>query len=336
MRLLIVTNHETHASYDSIYEMARSLHEARDGIDCFITSLSFNGDVFNGQSDVIEYRRYSDEFSFSNLETFFSSKKSSQGRFCDFDAIFFRMDRQVGHPDSLYDFFNFVGKSAPKAKFVNSPRGLWETRSKEFLKHFREICPRFKIVSSLRDAFLAFENEAFVLKPLDGYGGRGIIKLNSMEDISTEDGDFEGEDAQRFLNSLPDSYFPVMAMSFLKNVTMGDKRIVVSAGDCLGAVLRKPKDFSWLANLAQGATSAPAELSAEEIKIIERVNPVLEESGILFYGIDTLVDNNGKRVLSEINTTNVGGLLQIKNTSSDSIFKVMANGLLECLLKMEI
>jgi glutathione synthase len=110
-----------------------------------------------------------------------------------------------------------------------------------------------------------------------------------------------------------------MAMKYLKKVNQGDKRILVVAGVCLGAVLRVPKSGSWLCNLAQGATSESVELTKEESYIVNMVDPMLSKEGINVYGIDTLVDDDGKRIMSEINTTNVGGFVQLQETSEIDI-----------------
>jgi len=60
-----------------------------------------------------------------------------------------------------------------------------------------------------------------------------------------------------------------------------------------------------------GGSSNLAEVEAEERRIVEAINPILSKMGIVMYGLDTLVGDDGKRVLSEINTTSIGGLPQI-------------------------
>ena len=100
-------------------------------------------------------------------------------------------------------------------------------------------------------------------------------------------------------------------MKYLKNVKQGDKRIVVVNGEILGASLRLPAENSWLCNVAMGGSSNVAQVEKEEEEIIQLINPTLSDKGIVMYGVDTLVSDDGKRVLSEINTTSIGGLPQI-------------------------
>lgn len=330
MRLLVITNKDTHSEYDSVYGMCENLHQPNQGVQVFITSINYASPQFSGHTDILLYQEYSPLFNYSRRHEFFEETACVKGAFKDFDVIFFRIDRAPQKPEAIFDFFKSVEKFAPNAQYINSPKGLWETRSKAYLTNFLDICPEFHIVESLQEAFNKF-NGAFVFKPLDGYAGHGIIRVNSKHSVADEAGVYEGTEAEKFLNSIPANYFPVMAMRFLKNVSKGDKRIVVAAGKTLGAVLRVPKKDSWLANLAQGASSHPCELTNEEEEIIKRIDPILRQSGILLYGIDTLVDDDGKRVLSEINSANVGGLLQIQKAGKQSVFKEMAIHLLDTL-----
>lgn len=80
-----------------------------------------------------------------------------------------------------------------------------------------------------------------------------------------------------------------------------------------------PAPDSWLCNVAQGGTSVAAKVSLEEEQIIARINPTLAEAGVLIYGADTLTDDDGRRVLSEINTLSIGGFPQAELQSGRSI-----------------
>ena len=100
-------------------------------------------------------------------------------------------------------------------------------------------------------------------------------------------------------------------VKYLKNVTQGDKRIIVVNGKIMGASLRLPPEGSWICNASMGGSSYAAEVDKDEENIISVINPVLSKMGIVMYGIDTLVNDERRRVLSEINTTSIGGLPQI-------------------------
>ena len=118
----------------------------------------------------------------------------------------------------------------------------------------------------------------------------------------------------------PEGY---LAMKFLKNVSQGDKRILVVGDEVLAASLRIPAEDSWLCNVAQGGTSVAAEVSEEEYEIVRGISKKLNAEGILIYGVDTLVNDDGLRTLSEINTLSIGGFPQAEQQTGKPIIKRM-------------
>jgi glutathione synthase len=188
------------------------------------------------------------------------------------------------------------------------------------LLNFQDVCPPIKLCHSVEE-ILEFANyHELVLKPLKEYGGKGILRLNKHE---LQDGD-KKYDSETYLKSI-ETYIQkegFLAMKFLKNVKQGDKRLIVVDGDIMAASLRMPADGSWLCNVAMGGTSVKTVPDDREIQIIERINPYLKENGILMYGADTLVDDNGDRILSEINTLSIGGFPQAEMQTKRPIIKI--------------
>jgi len=315
MHLLIVTNHETHEAYDSVYAIAHAFASTCPDFKVSVASTAVSSDHFEMKTSIVRSFVVDDTFQYVNRRSFFQNNKSTEHEASSFDAVFFRIDRVIENPSSLYDYFDYFGKIAPNVCYVNSPRGLISTSSKAFLTHFRSLCADFEIIDNTKDLFRLVDEHPIVLKPLGGYGGSGIIRVNSPTDISVEGENIRGDEALKFINHQVVKEFPLMAMKYLKNVSLGDKRIVVVAGECLGAVLRTPKKGSWMANLAQGASSTPSEPDDDELRMIEVIDPIMQQNGITVYGIDTITDDSGTRVLSEINTTNVGGFVQIEKTT---------------------
>ena len=111
----------------------------------------------------------------------------------------------------------------------------------------------------------------------------------------------------------------------MKNVTQGDKRILVVGGQIMAASLRLPAENSWLCNVAQGGTSVTAQLETEEEAIIKTISPRLEAEGIFIFGADTLVDDDGKRILSEVNTLSIGGFPQAEKQTGRPIVRETIN-----------
>lgn len=312
MNLLVVTSHDRHKPYDSSYAIPRAFSSNFPTMGVYTTSLDVSTEHFEEATSIVDFVEVDERFSFGNRHRYYNRDRMQRGDIADFDIVFFRVDQILDAPGRVNQYLEFAGRVTPNTRYINSPTGLITTSSKKFLEHFPELCPHFRIVRSLGEALEEATRFPVVLKPLNGTNGHGILKIVTAEEISVEGEDKKGQEAVDFLRSLPETYFPVIAMRFLENVTQGDKRVVVAAGVCLGAVLRVPQRGSWMANVAQGAQSRSAEPDRKELEMIERIDPVLRNAGITVYGIDTLVDDDGKRVLSEINTLNVGGLVQIQ------------------------
>jgi glutathione synthase len=120
-----------------------------------------------------------------------------------------------------------------------------------------------------------------------------------------------------------------LAMKFLKNVAKGDKRLIVVDGEIMAASLRLPVTGSWLCNVAQGGYSVKSQAENSEIEIVKAIDPLLKSHGILIYGVDTLVDNTGKRVLSEINTLSIGGFPQSQSQTGKPIINLTLDKIFE-------
>jgi len=81
-------------------------------------------------------------------------------------------------------------------------------------------------------AFIDAQGGDGVVKPLDGCGGQGVLRvrrgdpnLSSLLEIATNGG-----------------RIPVVAQAYLPAVREGDKRIILLGGEPLGAVLRIPRE----------------------------------------------------------------------------------------------
>ena len=220
----------------------------------------------------------------------------------NYDAIFLRLPPPLDN-----DFLTFLTQHYPDQKIINRPSGLMKTASKAFLLNFPEICPEMQLCES-RAAIRAFaEKFPIVLKPLRNYGGKGIVKIENQR---VEADGFE-QDLASFLEAYDRDPEPYLGMKFLKNVGEGDKRVVVVNSEVLGGVLRLPPPGAWLCNAAQGGRASSTGLTAEELHIAEVISPILKKEGIVMFGFDTLVNDQGKRILSEINTLSIGGLPQM-------------------------
>ena len=319
-RLLILTNHTGHSKENSLYALAKAMaaHPCSLQVDVASRGIKENDAFFLDHDKNIEQittTKVNDNFCFSEGGSYFLAN-SQKTNLSDYDLIWLRMP-----PPLTPEFLTFLENRFPKQMIINSPKGIYEAGSKAFLVNFADCCPPMKICESVED-IVAFKKEfPIVLKPFQEYGGKGIVKIKG-------DSVWEGNDEMtfdEFLNKIDTNSIAYLGVKFLENVSKGDKRIVVVNGKILGASLRLPPKDSWICNVAMGGKPKHSEVDEDEIKMIEMINPILSERGIVMYGVDTLVGDDGKRVLSEINTTSIGGLPQMEKFTDKPLVEEAAD-----------
>ena len=150
--------------------------------------------------------------------------------------------------------------------------------------------------------------------------------------LETQNQVFEGLQAiQTMTNAITKT--PYLAVKFLKNVKNGDKRILVVNGKILAASNRLPAPNSWMCNVAQGGSSVKSGINPEEKMMIETINPFLAKEGIFMYGVDTLENDEGKRILSEINTLSIGGFPQAESQSGIPVVHIAINEMIKYIVQ---
>lgn len=303
-KVLILTDHRNHSAENSLYALSRSMlaHRETACVDIATRVNEKNSDFFACKPGSGLYATSIDAH-FSYSDSAHPLDGDSRAIEVDsYDLIWLRLP-----PPLTEDFLEFITEVFADKIVINNPRSIEETGSKEFLVNFPSVCPPMKICRSLSD-IINFKSEfPIVLKPFNEYGGKGIVKIDGDKvNAGNEQLSFD-----TFAAGYAESSIDYLAVKFLKNVKKGDKRIVVVKGEIMGASLRLPAENSWLCNVSMGGTSNDAEVEPEEEAIVRLINPTLMHKGIVMYGVDTLVNDEGRRVLSEINTTSIGGLPQI-------------------------
>ncbi len=301
-KVLILTDHKEHTQENSLYELANKLlmHDKTFSVDIVSRTVPKNEGFFNKQLDSrIFGTPVHKDFAFSRtrhpLDREFKAVDESQ-----YNLIWLRLP-----PPLDKRFLDYLSLRFQKQVIINSPHGIHHTGTKEFLLNFQAVCPPLQICKHIDDIVQFKKEFPIVLKPFRAYGGAGIVRI---ENETVWSGNRKISFSE-FQNQYDGTEY--LGVKFLKNVDKGDKRIVVVNGKILGASLRLPAKNSWICNVAMGGSSHKAVITKEEYEIIEAINPKLKEMGIVMYGVDTLVNDDGKRVLSELNTTSIGGLPQI-------------------------
>ena len=303
-KVLILTDHRNHSAENSLYELAVKMmaHEQTLSVDIATRALEINSEFFVGTDSAALFATTIDTDFVYNKNNHPLSKNFFQVDISTYDLVWLRLP-----PPLSKEVLAFISSKFSNAIVINEPSSIYETGSKKFLVNFPSVCPPTKICSSLEDIIEFKALFPIVLKPFNEYGGRGIVKIEG-DLVNSGNQSISFNDFSRTYESNPIEY---LAVKYLKNVKQGDKRIVVVNGQILGASLRLPADNSWLCNVAMGGSSNITQVEKEEEEIIRIINPTLSDKGIVMYGVDTLVGDDGKRVLSEINTTSIGGLPQI-------------------------
>jgi len=314
-RILALTKHSTHSLHNSLYALLRNLYNHPQCAKLDVASLSnpANDAFFIQHSSTrLEVCKVTSHFSYEASGLQFMQATQS-ANINDYDIILLRLPRPLPT-----NFFSFLVSQYPEKQIINRPSGITETGSKAFLCQFPSLCPPLQLctsIASIKNA--AATMGIIVLKPLENYGGRGIVKVEN-ETIYENNTPYTFAQYQaHFTSALKKGGY--LAMTYLHQVHLGDKRIVLVNGKAVGASLRLPAKGSWMCNIAQGGRSVFASIDKDEMQIIETLAPILLQKGIVVAGIDTLVGNDGRRVLSEINTLSVGGLPQMAIQSGKPI-----------------
>ncbi len=218
----------------------------------------------------------------------------------DLDVLFLRKN-----PPLVYQTMEFLEPVGEKVFMINSTRGQILANSKLYILNFPDIIPETHVSRDpvrLRKIIDDFGG-AMVIKPLQRYGGEGVIKV-SIKDREN-------------LNSLINYYVrayrsyeerePIMVQEYLEEVQyQGDVRILLLNGEILGAMKRRPRLGDFRANIHAGGRAYKHQVTEKEREICAAIRDRLVQDGLYFVGIDLIGDK-----LVEVNCLSPGGIPRI-------------------------
>ncbi|HEY3587726.1 MAG TPA: glutathione synthase, partial [Myxococcaceae bacterium] len=213
------------------------------------------------------------------------------------DVLWMRKDPPVDvaflHATQLVEA---TGGRAPL--YVNSPSGLRNANEKLWALTFPELTPETLISRDLAQlrAFIDDAPDGAVVKPVDGYGGQGVVLLRR--------GDRNAPSVLELLTAR--GRYWVVAQTYVPAAREGDKRILLLDGEPLGAINRVPLETENRANMAVGGQPVKSELTRRDREICARLAPALRREGLVFVGIDVIGD-----LLIEVNVTSPTGLAEL-------------------------
>jgi glutathione synthase len=208
-----------------------------------------------------------------------------------FSLILMRKDPPV---DPAYLYATYLLSLVPrKVWMVNDPRALREWNEKLVIFQFPQWIPPTLVTANKReiDRFVRGLGGLALIKPLAGYGGKAVRKL-----------DRDGADYITLIDEMTSfGILPVMVQQFLPAISRGEKRVFLIDGKPIGALLKVPPEGGFITNPDLGGHLAPTQLTAAERRLCLALRPFLRKNGIFFAGIDLI----GERLI-EINITSPG------------------------------
>ncbi|NQV51963.1 MAG: glutathione synthase [Flavobacteriales bacterium] len=218
-----------------------------------------------------------------------------------FDVIFLRANPPVDNT-----MLNFLDAIKDEVFIVNDVDGIRKANNKLYtaaMFHGKAgVIPETHVSKNkeyLKRVISESKSDKMILKPLDGYGGSGVILLERKASASVSsllDFYIHGQKEQKY----------VIVQEYVEGADEGDVRILMLNGKPIGAMKRVPAKDEARSNIHTGGTAIKHVLSKVEQKICDLMGPRLVADGLYFVGLDVI---NGK--LIEVNVLSPGGITRI-------------------------
>ena len=195
-----------------------------------------------------------------------------------------------------------------KVLVVNNPTEIRNNPEKLSMFNFKNLIPDTLISEDLNEIQNFIKKYKFtILKPLYGNGGEGIEKVTK--------GSLKNKTIiQRMIKKYKGA---IIAQKFIKEISQGDRRIILIDGEYVGSVARIPKKGSIKANFHAGGSAQRSGLVFKDRKICSKLKPYLKKKGLFFTGIDAIGN-----YLTEINVTSPTGMQEINRLDNTRIEKI--------------
>lgn len=215
-----------------------------------------------------------------------------------FDVIILR-----SNPPLDMIMLNFLDSVKDDVFIMNDLDGIRRANNKLYTAVFEddknEILPRTHVTKNKEYLKKTIKEgpEKMILKPLNGFGGSGVILIEKRAMLS--------------INSLLDFYIDnndgttnyVILQEYIEGAHEGDVRILMLNGKPIGAMRRVPGDEDHRSNVSAGGSVQKHSLTKQEKELCRRIGPKLVKDGLYFVGIDVI---NG--MLVEVNVMSPGGI----------------------------
>lgn len=220
----------------------------------------------------------------------------------EFDVIFMRDNPPL---DPLV--LNFLDSIKDDVFIINAVDGLREANNKIYTAAYfdpnKELIPTTHVsknIDYLLQVIEESEDDKMILKPLDGYGGSGVIVIekSAMHNIRSL--------LDFYINRDKDKSSYVIIQDYIEGAENGDVRVLMLNGKPIGALRRKPPKNDVRSNISAGGTVEKYKLTKQDKLLCKKVGEKLVRDGIYFAGLDLI---GGK--LIEVNVLSPGTITDI-------------------------
>lgn len=229
-----------------------------------------------------------------NHFTFGDTVRLDLGR--DVDVVLMRQDPpfDLGYITATH----LLERIESETLVVNNPVSVRNAPEKVMVLDYARYMPPTMVTRSL-DEVKSFHEEhgEVVIKPLHGNAGSAVMHIGK-----------DGKNIAPIVELFNEVWRePFMVQAFIREVTGGDKRIVLVDGEVAGAINRIPGKGEIRSNLAAGGHAEATGLTETEQEICAAMGPELKRLGLIFVGIDVIAG----KWLTEINVTSPTGIVAI-------------------------
>jgi glutathione synthase len=220
-----------------------------------------------------------------------------------FDVLFLRQNPPLDN-----NMLNFLDSVKEDTIIINDIDGLRKASNKIYTTSFEDehnYIPETHVskdIDYLESVITEAKADKMILKPLDGFGGKGVIVLETK--------------AKMNIRSLLEFYIGdgnknyIILQEYLEGASKGDIRVLMLNGEAIGAMRRVPKEGDARSNVHAGGTAEKYTLTKADRELCRIVGQKLVLDGIYFAGLDII---DGK--LLEVNVLSPGGIPRINKLS---------------------
>jgi glutathione synthase len=235
----------------------------------------------------------------------------------DFAAVVMRKDPPFDM-EYVYSTYLLEAAESEGARVFNRPRAIRDYNEKMAIARFAQfIAPTLVTRDAERvGAFIDAQRDT-VVKPLDGMGGTSVFRVRADDPNRNVIVETVGREGRRTM----------MAQRFIPQITEGDKRVLIIAGEPVPyALARIPKPGETRGNLAAGGRGVARPLTARDREIASAMGPDLWAEGLLVVGLDVIGD-----YLTEVNVTSPTCFVEITEQSGFDVGAMFATALEKAL-----